>query len=90
MRGQQKDAQPPYSAQTGWSVRRNLYIAPNGPPRPLLQRRRNILLISRPPLLCEEGNAAHPTTPGASLPKLQKLFRMHNLPRCDRILPCDG
>jgi len=24
MRGQRKDAKPPYSAQTGWSVRRNL------------------------------------------------------------------
>src|SRR5437899_2237692 len=50
-------AKPPYSAQTGWSVRRNLASRrTDHPVRSFQMSLRDILLMSRPPLLCEEGN----------------------------------
>jgi len=55
------------AAQTGWSLTTQVFgmqsrnVACKRPPRPLHQRRlRDIFLMSRPPLLCKEGNIADP------------------------------
>ena len=48
MSGQSEAAKPPYSAQTGWSVRRESINFAD-----------LTTLAFRPPLLCEEGNIDH-------------------------------
>ena len=59
MRGQREIAKPPYSAQTGWSVRRNVeFRRSDHPVRSNKGSFAPSLFMSRPPLLCEEGNVA--------------------------------
>src|SRR5437867_5699244 len=46
------------AAQTGWSVRPKWFRRSDHPVRSDIRRLRDILLRSRPPLLCEEGNTS--------------------------------
>jgi hypothetical protein len=51
----EKPAKPSLAPQTGWSL--TSHLSCERPPRPLVQRRlRGIFLVSRPPLLSEEGS----------------------------------